>query len=201
MRHLLLSISLVILFAGFACDDSDDGNNTNNVNNVNNLNNLNNINNNTDLEEANFSYTDAQFGTMDYDSDSNYISCLEGGGTLWLETYQTPGTIDHGVSVTIGDYAGPGEYHFNYDTVSTGDFYIDVYIGSYKYNFFYDFSRLDFHEEYSDCALNITEADGWMDATISCIFLPAMNTSADYEDTPVEFQPSIDITGSFSCLK
>jgi hypothetical protein len=142
--------------------------------------------------------------SFDFTDPPNYVDCtLTSSGLLGISAYPSP--LDHslGFNAYIELYTGPSTYSFTYThAVGGSPLLLDAYTpGGYSYAFFYDFSRLDGHEEYSRCTFDIRAAasGSGIEGTIVCEDLIARSTSPDWEDNPVAWEPRSALNAVFTC--
>ena len=218
--HLLLLASLLVIFNNFiiGCGDNSDEKEENNLNNQsssnNNTDNKVNANsgsnadsnsstdNKTDnlVENAKITLRGAQNDSWLFQEEENYIDCMIYDNTISITAANTAGGRNK-VDISVEGYNGFDKYEFTY---SRND---DIYRGikvvcddKYHYKYFYDYSRSDYHEEYSNCKLSTSEInDKWISGTLNCSKLIVESISDDYDELENDFRPSVDLEMEFTC--
>jgi hypothetical protein len=154
-------------------------------------------------EHASVTIGGARSAHYDFTEPTNYVDCItDGAGLLSIEAYQVPGTINDGFEfITTDWFTGPGTFAYTYVEFGSNNPSINTHTsGSYKYWFFYDYSRVDFHNVYSTCTLSFSSTvHPRIDGTLTCTNLVAMNISADYQSSPAVFEPHVSLNATFSC--
>jgi hypothetical protein len=156
-----------------------------------------------DTEWARIDISGARTAHWEFNGDDNVITCDLGSGTTLHVTAANQPFFTQAVLLTFEGYTGPGFFDFEYDSSSIYFRTVSVTDGDYGYHFLSDFSRIDFHWVNSHCTLDVTNDPtgpaGFLSGTLICENLVAENTSADYMEDPVEFQPTIGLTINFRC--
>jgi hypothetical protein len=157
------------------------------------------------IDMATWTVSGARSATVSHDGERNYVSCsvVPSSPDFLNLTSAESAAGDPSLLVRVQGYTGPGTYDVTYAPGARADAEVDVQlVGDYSYQFFYDYSTVDFVQVYSTCAITVEETTPGVriHVLVSCSDLPSDILSMDYDDrNAAGYRPHVSLTASFDC--